>query len=398
MIRNWGSESIAKFYVAEKLHRVTPAYPDDSLLRGAELLAQSGIGVLPVLQEGVPIGVLTEANLREALQAGAEWSDPLGEWASDAFVRVPIDASVEEVLPQLAETDLPAIGVDGWGRYVGVVSAAGLMARPVSTPQVGMIGGMATPLGVYLTNGIVSAGSSNLGLALTGGLLFLLYVAATWIVIGGAQLAQTWYGIPLYSYYNSPFAGQWTLASDVLGLVLRGSIFVLFLLLMRALPIAGTHAAEHMVVHAIERGEPLVLEVVRRMPRVHPRCGTNLVAGVVLFLGLSKLFTWGSPPDSEAYDMALLMALLFTLMFWRTFGAFLQWAATTKPPTEKQILGAIRSAEILLQKARPYSGMTPSPLMRLWNSGLIQILAGAWGATLLFLMLERWLGITLLLG
>lgn len=398
MIKSWEDETISKVYVAEKLHRATPAYPDDSLLRGAELLTQSGVGVLPVISDGVPVGVLTETRLRDALQSGASLTDPISDWLSDSFVRVPVDASVEEVLSLLTESDLPAIGVDSWGRYVGVVSSAGLLARPITIPQVGTIGGMATPLGVYLTNGFVSAGSSNLGLFLTGALLFLLYAGATWIVLGGAQLVQNWYGIPLYSYYYSPFAGVWTLTSDVLGLALRTSIFVVFLLLMRALPIAGTHAAEHMVVHAIERGEPLVLEVVRRMPRVHPRCGTNLVAGMALFLGLSKAFRWGLPPDSEAQDMALVMALLFTVMFWRVFGGFLQWVATTKPPTDAQILGAIRSAEALLQRARPYGGSTPSLGLRLWNSGLIQILAGAWGTTILFLLLENWFGITLLLG
>lgn len=398
MTKIWEGETISKVYVAEKLHRATPAYPDDSLLRGTELLTQSGVGVLPVISDGVPVGVLTETRLREALQSGASLTDPISDWLSDSFVRVPVDASVEEVLPLLTESDLPAVGVDGWGRYVGVVSSACLLARPITFPHVGTIGGMATPLGVYLTNGFVSAGSSNLGLFLTGALLFLLYAGATWIVLGVAQLVQNWYGIPLYSYYYSPFAGVWTLTSDVLGLALRTSIFVVFLLLMRALPIAGTHAAEHMVVHAIERGEPLVLEVVRRMPRVHPRCGTNLVAGVALFLGLSKVFRWGLPPNSEAQDMALVMALLFTVMFWRVFGGFLQWVATTKPPTDAQILGAIRSAEALLQKARPYSGSTPSLGLRLWNSGLVQILAGAWGTTLLFLLLENGFGITLLLG
>jgi uncharacterized protein YqhQ len=36
------------------------------------------------------------------------------------------------------------------------------------------------------------------------------------------------------------------------------------------------------VVHAIERGEPLLAESVRAMPRVHPRCGTNIVAAAFL--------------------------------------------------------------------------------------------------------------------
>jgi uncharacterized protein YqhQ len=64
-----------------------------------------------------------------------------------------------------------------------------------------------------------------------------------------------------------------------------------------------------MVVHAIERGEPLVLEVVRRMPRVHPRCGTNLVAGIALFLGLANFLQGMVPEISETRDLALLLLL-----------------------------------------------------------------------------------------
>lgn len=381
-------------FVADKLQRVSPAYPDDSLLRAAELMTQGGTGILPIVEMGAPVGVLTESRLRAAIQQGADWLEPVALWMDEAFLRLPIDMPVEEATETLAYSEQPAVGVDAWGRYVGVVSLAGLAARPISLPQVGLIGGMATPLGVYLTNGVVGAGAGTLGLMLTGALLFALYLLANWLVIGGMWWAQNQFGIPLYSYYNSPFAGQWFLFSDVMGLVLRSSIFVVFLMLMRLLPIAGTHAAEHMVVHAIERGEPLALEVVRRMPRVHPRCGTNLVAGIVLFLGLSKLFTFGVP-DGDSRDFALLMALLFTLMFWRTFGGFLQWIATTKPPTDRQILNAIRVGEELLRKARPYSGAMPSFGLRLLNSGILQILIGAWGLMAILYLLESLLGITL---
>ncbi|MCS7209204.1 MAG: DUF1385 domain-containing protein [Fimbriimonadales bacterium] len=384
----------AKVFVADRLQRVPPAYPDDSLLRAAELLAQGGAGVLPIVEFGTPIGVLTESRLREAIQQGADWLEPVAQWMDEAFLRVPIDTPADEAAETLAYSEQPALGVDSWGRYVGVVTLAGLAARPISLPQVGIIGGMATPLGVYLTNGVVSAGAGTLGLMLTGALLFALFLLANWLVIGGMWWAQERLGVPLYSYYNSPFAGQWFLLSDVMGLVLRSSIFVVFLLLMRLLPIAGTHAAEHMVVHAIERGEPLTLEVVRRMPRVHPRCGTNLVAGIVLFLGLAKVFQFGAP-EGEARDLALLMALLLTLMFWRAFGGFLQWVATTKPPTDKQLLNAIRVGEELLRKARPYSGATPPFGLRLLNSGVLQIFLGAWGLMALLYLLESWLGITL---
>lgn len=384
-----------KLFVADKLQRVLPAYPDDSLLRAAELMTQGGAGVLPILEYGTPVGVLTESRLREAVQQGADWLTPVAQWMDENFLRVPIDMPLEEAAEMLAYTQQPALGVDLWGRYVGVITLAGLAARPISPPQVGTIGGMATPLGVYLTNGVVSAGAGGLGLMLTGALLFALFLLANWLVIGGMLWAQQRYGIPLYSYYNSPFAGQWFLFSDVMGLVLRSSTFIVFLLLMRLLPIAGTHAAEHKVVHAIERGEPLTLEVVRRMPRVHPRCGTNLVAGIALFLGLSRVFQFGVP-EGDARDFALLMALLFTLLFWRTFGTLLQWIATTKPPTDRQLLQAIRVGEELLRKARPLGGTMPPFGMRLLHSGLLQILIGAWGLMALLYLLESLLGVTLI--
>jgi CBS domain-containing protein len=383
--------------VAEKLQRVTPAYPDDSLLRAAELLTQGGAGVLPIVAMGEPVGVLTETRLREAIGAGAHWSDPVAQWMEEAFLPVPIETPVEDALPLLIRTAQPALGVDAWGRYVGVVSAASLIGRPIAPVSVGTIGGMATPMGVYLTNGIVRAGAGDFALALTGALLFVLFLIASWIVVGGAQWVQTRFGIPLLSYYDSPYAYTW-LASDLMGLLLRVSEFVLFLLLMRALPIAGTHAAEHMVVHAIERGEPLVLEVVRRMPRVHPRCGTNLVAGIALFLGLANFLQGMVPEMSETRDLALLFALVLTVMFWRPFGELLQWLATTKPPTDRQLLQAIRVGEQLLQRARPYGGVMPSFGIRLLRSGLLQILAGAWGALALVSLLENLLGITLLIG
>jgi len=384
-----------KRFVADKLQRVLPAYPEDSLLRAAELMAHGGAGVVPILEYGAPVGVLTETRLRTAIQRGADWLEPVARWMDDNFLRLPIDTPLETAAEILAHTEQPALGVDPWGRYVGVVTLAGLAARPINLPQLGTIGGMATPLGVYLTNGATSAGAGRLGLMLTGALLFSLFLLAHWLVVGGMWWAQQQFGVPWYSYYNSPFAGQWFLFSDVMGLVLRSSIFVVFLLLMRLLPIAGTHAAEHMVVHAIERGEPLTLEVVRRMPRVHPRCGTNLVAGIMLFLGLSKVFQFGVP-DGEARDFALLMALLGTLLFWRSFGTLLQWVATTKPPTDRQLMQAIRVGEELLRKARSLSGATPPLGLRLLHSGLLQILIGAWGMMALVYLLESLLGITLI--
>ncbi|MDM7460853.1 MAG: CBS domain-containing protein, partial [bacterium] len=80
-----------KLFVADKLQRVMPAYPDDSLLRAAELMTQGGAGMLAIIEYGAPVGVLTEQRLREAIQSGADWLEPVAPWMDKSFLRLPID-------------------------------------------------------------------------------------------------------------------------------------------------------------------------------------------------------------------------------------------------------------------------------------------------------------------
>ena len=42
------------------------------------------------------------------------------------------------------------------------------------------------------------------------------------------------------------------------------------------------HGAEHMSIHALEAGDPLTVEHVRRYPTAHPRCGTEFLVVVIL--------------------------------------------------------------------------------------------------------------------
>jgi hypothetical protein len=213
---------------------------------------------------------------------------------------------------------------------------------------------MATPFGVYLTNGTVSGGASHLAVVATGAVLFLLLFLANLATMGVHTLIR-----PLDW---SPQLQAWVLGATAL---------ILFLVGIRAIPLSGTHAAEHMVVHAIERGEPLVPEVVRRMPRVHPRCGTNIAAGASLFLGLATS-DWIA--DQQ---LRLLLAALVTLAFWRPLGATIQFFVTTKPPTDRQILDGIRAGEQLLRRIMD-APVGPSPVfVRVMNSGLIQIMLGS---------------------
>jgi hypothetical protein len=145
----------------------------------------------------------------------------------------------------------------------------------------------------------------------------------------------------------------------------------LFGLGMRSIPLAGIHAAEHKVVHAIERGEDLDPEVVRRMPRVHPRCGTNLAVGGMLFLGLGSA-AW--IPDQT---LRLMVAILATLLLWRRLGALVQRWITTSNPNEKQLMMGIRSGRELLDRYAHARTAMPSIGQRIWNSGMFQVVAGS---------------------
>src|SRR5690606_35007100 len=120
---------------------------------------------------------------------------------------------------------------------------------------------------------------------------------------------------------------------------------LVFLAGLRFAPLAGIHAAEHKVVHAIERGEELIPSVVKRMPRVHPRCGTNLAVGAMVFLGI---MSWEAIGEVE---LRLLAALLVTVIVWRPLGTLMQYYVTTREPNEKQIAMGIRSGKALLEKA-----------------------------------------------
>jgi uncharacterized protein YqhQ len=42
------------------------------------------------------------------------------------------------------------------------------------------------------------------------------------------------------------------------------------------------HGAEHMTIHALEAGDPLRVDAVRRYPTAHPRCGTEFLVVVIL--------------------------------------------------------------------------------------------------------------------
>jgi hypothetical protein len=145
-----------------------------------------------------------------------------------------------------------------------------------------------------------------------------------------------------------------------------------FFLLIRLSPLAGYHAAEHQTVHAIEQGLPLTDACVRHQPRAHPRCGTNLIAlllvlqTVVVMLG--GLAEWDLP-------LVLMFSLGIAVPVHKRLGFVMQQLVTTKPADTRQLRSAMRAAEEVIGAWR--SGAAVSRWRRLWRSGLLQVFLGA---------------------
>jgi CBS domain-containing protein len=332
---------------------IEPIPIESSLQRAAGALRSGSLGVLPIQDGTTLIGVVTERSVGQALADGCDPNDSLEiALVRENFGTIQSQSSGADALRRFAGgSDSALLVLDSSNRLLGGITASDLYPRPPSIPRPPAVGGMATPFGVYLTTGGLGAGVPRWALVSTGVLMFCLVAVGTLI----EMFSYNWAAKAGYVTHQSPAWDGITIAVLFIG--------------MRMLPLAGIHAAEHKVVHAIERGEPLVPEVVARMPRIHPRCGTNLWAGSAIFTIVFNL------PFGDM-TLKLVAAAISTLIFWRPFGSFMQWILTTKPPNRKQIEMGIRSGKDLLEKYRVTRGATPSIYMRIWNSGMLQVLGG----------------------
>jgi CBS domain-containing protein len=339
-----------------------------SLETAAARLREDSGTLVAVVDRDLLVGAVTERLLAFALADGASPTDPVEAFMFEAPTLPPY-ATAAEALRKFADEGIEAIlVVDDLGHLLGILSPSDLYPKRAAAIRPAMIGGMATPFGVFLTTGTVRAGVGDLALMSTGASLFGMLIAS--------QIA---------GYYAWPFLHDLPLPFE-LGPILAAALPIfLFLTLLRVLPLSGTHGAEHMVVHAIERGEELTPETVRRMPRVHPRCGTNLAVGLSVFLALAT----GSLIADQ--HLRLLAALLITAMVWRPLGSFMQYYVTTSRPNDRQIASGIRAGQELLEKYARSPVAVPGIFRRILNSGLLHVVAGS---MLLFFALWAFSAIT----
>ena len=105
--------------------------------------------------------------------------------------------------------------------------------------------------------------------------------------------------LPLFA--SRPLEGAF--GNDILSNVAEGAIrlvvFVAYIWVIGRMPeirrVFMYHGAEHMTVHAQERGDPLVAEAIRKYSPAHPRCGTAFLLTVMVVAILVFVFVPREP-------------------------------------------------------------------------------------------------------
>ncbi len=316
---------------------------------------------LPVINEkGEIIGIVSEYDLAKVV---TDWS-----LSEDSYMyKIKVNdimtknvwtetshTNIEELLsavPKMHTRVIPI--VDENKKYIGysitrtaVINFLSSMIKPRT------IGGLATPLGVYLTDGLHQAGSKTPGLLLNG--FVFAFVILFIKILSGYLIAF----IPL---------------PDILFSMVQ---LFMFLVILRFTLFSKIHAAEHKTINAIEKGLPLNLETVKMQPRVHIRCGTNYIVfifGVILIISIANSLI----PDSSILFryLFILFGFIFVMSYWRNMGRWLQKYFTTSEPTDKQIENGIKAGEeLLLLHKQDIKNVYPTFFSKLWNMGIFQII------------------------
>jgi uncharacterized protein YqhQ len=189
-------------------------------------------------------------------------------------------------------------------------------------------------------------------------------IAITLLVTFGVAIA-VFSLLPLFiSSLATSRANQGWLQPAVEG-VIQVALFLAYLAFVSRTPdihrVFQYHGAEHMTIHALEAGDPLTVDAVRKYPTAHHRCGTEFLVILVL-LSIFVFSLIGRQPPlvmilSRLVGIPILAAVgyevlkigakfrRYRLMRAIMFPGILVQKITTKRPTDDMIEVAISSME-----------------------------------------------------
>src|SRR5919107_1856820 len=152
------------------------------------------------------------------------------------------------------------------------------------------------------------------------------------------------------------------------GLIQVG-IFLGYLTIISRMPdihrVFQYHGAEHMTIHALEAGDPLVVDEVRKYPTAHPRCGTEFLVVVIALSIIAFSLVGRQDPvvmvGSRILLIPVIAAVGYEILKWGAkhrgnpivraimYPGILVQMITTRQPTADMIEVAIVSMEQALE-------------------------------------------------
>jgi uncharacterized protein YqhQ len=151
--------------------------------------------------------------------------------------------------------------------------------------------------------------------------------------------------------------------------LIRVAIFIGYLLLIAQAQdvrrVFQYHGAEHMTIHALEAGDPLVVREVRKYPTAHPRCGTEFLVVVIALSIIAFSLVGRQEPIVMILSRILLIPVIaavgYEILKWGArhrgnrlvraimYPGILVQKITTRQPTDDMIEVAIVSMEQALE-------------------------------------------------
>ena len=186
--------------------------------------------------------------------------------------------------------------------------------------------------------------------------LLIQVVGSFWtLVFFAATMAVLWLFVRLMEFGSGgggPFGGLFSFFAEFPIL----PILILFFAGMKLSPVGRYHGAEHKAVAAYEKYGEVTMQGAKSSSRIHPRCGTNILAYIVIAALLDPLISW--------WAYAFLQFILISeawFVFGRTrpsiaVGNLFQRYLTTTEPRRAELEVAVESMNRLLEAEQGLAG------------------------------------------
>ncbi len=109
--------------ISRKQDEVVTARPDESIVGVARTMEQSNVGSVVVVEDGEPVGIVTDRDLAMRVIAGERSSDvDVSQVMSDDLVTVDADDEITDVIKQLGDGGVRRIPIVDDGKIAGIIT------------------------------------------------------------------------------------------------------------------------------------------------------------------------------------------------------------------------------------------------------------------------------------